>query len=493
MRNTRHILPFVIASILLVQMACTALPLPASQAPAASTSEAPAVLPTISTQQVAEATAPVAMQTTYPLAPAATSQVALPLIGSGGATQGAPAVQPPAAGVSTAVVIPTAAGQPAPTHSAPTGQQLAFIKDGDIWMYDGPGTQPYPLTVAGDIKTFAWSPTGDRQKSTPPRLAYFNGKSLCFIQSDGSVRTACLDLGLNEMQSKIERRLLLSPDQRWVVLWNPVNPWDEGAIGWLIVSLDGSNTMYRIEDPTDWGASLAPNNDPGGITGMPVFLPDSRLIGTITHRYLSNESGRHYQLFEFDLKERSFKPYPNKPEDGFSEGYNLVLSKDGGTLANFGSFFSDCDSYVTFVDLFNLSNQTRQVFNLDNVAVADLSLAPDLRQAMLAQISGCSDPGQTTWAMTCGLAPGFDVLPMQIWDLSANRGSVLPERKDLVPGLMPAWSPDGKLAAFRSCLAQGAGGVWAPDANTHASIYLYDSTTGGITLLEQGSFPAWKP
>jgi hypothetical protein len=472
MRKNHLFLPFVLLIVLLAQMACSSLSNPGNvQSPTASQ---------IAGQPAATGEQPAApAQTAEAGQPVETSQVALPLVGS----NTNPEAQPPAAGVTTAVPMPTAASQPSPvlpTHPALIGQQLAFIKDGDIWLYDGAGTQPYPLTVAGDIKTFAWAPDGER-------LGYFNGKSLCFIQRDGSVRTACLDLGLNETQAKIDRRLLISPDQRWVVLWNPVNPWDEGAIGWLVLALDSSNTMYRIEDPTDWGASLAPNNDPGGITGQPVFLQDGRLVGTLTHRYLSSEAGRHYQLFEFDLKERSFKPYPNKPEDGFSEGYNLVLSKDGSTLANFGTFFSDCNSYVTFMDLFNLSSQNRQVFNLDKLAMADLALSPDLRQALLAQISGCSDPGKTTWAMTCGLAQGFDVLPMQVWDLSAN------ERKDFVPGLMPAWSPDGKQVAFRSCLNQGSDGKWSADGNSPASIYLYDVANGEITRLEQGGFPQWRP
>jgi hypothetical protein len=213
-----------------------------------------------------------------------------------------------------ATAPPTQPTQPS-SGAAPAGPQLAFLHDGDIWLLDHPGGEAYQLTIAGDLLSFAWSPDGER-------LAAFNGTSLCFFQRDGSIRTACLELGLDEQQSQVERAIVWSPNQNWIVLWNPNNPWDEDTIGWVVVALDTTNAMWRIQDPVDWGAALAPNNEPGGVTGQPLFLADNRLVGTLTHRYLCASGGCRYQLFEFDLNSLSptFTPFPNQPEEGWSEG-----------------------------------------------------------------------------------------------------------------------------------------------------------------------------
>ena len=380
---------------------------------------------------------------------------------------------------STIEPYPAATLEATPGEIPTAGPTLAFLKEGDIWLLDEPGGQPYPLSITGDIISYTWAPGGER-------LAAFNGKTLCFINRDGSVRTACLDLGLNETQSKIERRLLLSPDQRWVVLWNPINPQDEGAIGWMIVALDTSNIMYRIEDPVDWGADLVPDNEPGGFTGQPIFLSNDQLVGTLTHRNLCDSSGCHYQLFQFDLTNKTFLPYPNKPEEGFSEGVSLLLTQDYRFLTNFGAFITDCDNFFTAVDTFDLSSQARQTYNLDKEALVDLALDPAMDQAILARCSSCSDPGQTSWASTCGLYQGPNLLPMQLWTITSN------ERKDLYPGLMPAWSPDSQWTAFQSCLAKNDAGTWVPSEKAAVGVYLLDTTTGKLSLVSDGASPQWR-
>lgn len=403
-------------------------------------------------------------------------------------TAASPTAPPPAAAsVETAAptapaVQPAEPAQPgaAPAPLEPVGEQLAFLNEGDVWLYDGPGTQPYPLTLAGDILSFAWAPDGSR-------VATFNGTSLCFTQRDGSVRTACLPLGLDEAQAKIERQILLSPDQRWVVLWNPVNPWDEGAIGWLVLSLDGSEAMYRIEDPVDWGATLAPNNEPGGIAGQPVFLPDGRLLGSLTHRYLNSPEGPHYQLYEFDLANRSFIPFPAQTSTGFSEGLHLALTPDGRQLANYGAFLASCEAYYTAADLYDLQSGERQIFRLEQEAAAGLSFAPDGQQAVLSRVAGCNPAEQTAWNATCGLASGPEVYPLQTWNLAADR------RSDLPPGLAPAWSPDGQWIAFQSCLAQSASGGWAPDGQSKTSIFVVSPDNQNLTLIATGRQPQWRP
>jgi dipeptidyl aminopeptidase/acylaminoacyl peptidase len=401
-----------------------------------------------------------------------------------GAPASPPAVSQAPAAASQAPAGPQTSAAPIRATAAaplkPVGQQLAFLKAGDVWLYDGPGTQPYPLTMAGDILSYTWAPDGSR-------VAIFNGKSLCFTQRDGSVRTACLDLGLTEAQTKIERRILLSPDQRWVALWNPANPWDAGALGWMVFALDGSDAMYRIEDPVDWGAGLAPNNPPGGITGQPAFLRDGRLVGSLTHRILNSPDGQHYQLQEFDLAKHSFSPFPAQPPPGFSEGLHLALTPDGQQLANFGAFISSCDSYQTALDIYNLTDNQRRSFKLDGQAVADLSFAPDAQRAVISRVAGCNPPDKTSWSAACGLSAGPEVYAMQAWDLAKD------QRTDLLPGLSPAWSPDGAQVAFQSCLAQKTGGGWETTSSGPASIYLMDPAGDKVELISDGSQPSWRP
>lgn len=371
--------------------------------------------------------------------------------------------------------------QPSITPSNETtlpGPQLAFLNEGDIWLLDSPDSQPYPLTLSGDILSFAWSPSGER-------LAAFNGRELCFLQRDGSVRTACLNLGLDETQSRIARRIVWSPNERWIVLWNSINPWDEDAIGWLIVALDLSAETYRIQDPVDWGAALAPNNENGGFTGQPLFLPDNRLIGTLTHRILCSFGGCHYHLFEFDLKQPAFKPYPNNPQDGWSEGMNLALSRDGQILTNYGVFLLDCDVYTTFLDNFELQTQKRQTYNFNNQAIMSVAFSPDHQEAVFARTSACNSPEQATWSQSCGLSPGFEVFAMQRWSLKDNRV------QDLIPGLFPDLSPDGKWLAFQSCLTEHDG-QWEATTSPPPAIYLLNEA-GEVRFVSPGNSPAWRP
>jgi WD40 repeat protein len=376
--------------------------------------------------------------------------------------------------VTEKVIPPTA-------PSLPEGPQLAFLKEGDIWLLDSPEGQPYQLTFAGDLVSFAWSPDGER-------LAAFNGNGLCFFQRDGSIRTACLELGLDDEQSTIARQIVWSPQQNWVVLWNPDNPWDENAIGWLVVALDTTNAMWRIQDPVDWGATLAPNNEPGGVTGQPLFLPDGRLIGTLTHRYLCASGGCRYQLFEFDLHSLSpsFTAFPNHPEEGWSEGMNLLLSPDGVTLTNYGAFLFACDSYHTYIDRYDLAAGKRATFALDQQAVVGLDFSPDQSLAVLARTAGCNEPEQPAWNQSCGLSQGFETLAMQLWQVKADKPT------DLPAGLAPAWSPDGDWIVFNSCLKENSSDDWETDPSGSASIYL-TRPDGTVMLVSEGSDPAWRP
>ncbi len=363
----------------------------------------------------------------------------------------------------------------------PAGPQLGFLQDKNLWLLDAPGASAYQATTTGDIMGFAWSPDGEK-------IAVYRGEQVCLLRRDAAPTGECVNLGLEAPASQIERRLVWSPDQKMIALWNPSNPWDEDALGWLIVSLETKQVSFRIQDPVDWGASLAPNNEPGGITGEALFLADGSLVGTLTHRLLCGQGGCHYQLFTFDLVKGGFQPYPNKPEEGWSEGQHLLLSHDAKNLLNYGVFLIDCKSFVTFVDLFDLANQTRRTWNLDGQAVSTLALNPATGQSILARTSACpaAAPETPVWAQNCGLTQGFDVYPMQWWQ--ADDVFI-----DLPPGLAPVWSPDGQTLAFRSCLSQGADGKWNPDQAVPAALYIWDAAGGTITPVAAGVQPQWRP
>lgn len=435
---------------------------PAAAAEAQATSQV--FLPQVETsgnQNQAETTAEVAAQPT--------SQVFLPQVENPG--QSAPAAPAPEAAASTAQ--PAAASQ---SFNSP----LAYLNGKNLFLVEPPNGAPLQLTNSGDLLSFAWAPDGSK-------LATFNGKALCVVMPDGAPASACVDLKLDENQAKIDRRLVWSPDQTRIVLWNAYNPWEQSAIGWLIVTLDGSQDVLRIQNPSDWGVYLTAENEPGGITGQALFLPDGTLVGTLTHSQFCGSGGCHYQLYKFDFTTNTFSAYPNKPEEGFSEGLNLALSKDGKTLVNYGAFNSGCENFLTFFDFYQVAGQTRALYTLDQESIVDMTLAPDATFAVIARSASCSDPNQVTWASTCGLTTGLDLYPLQIWDLANN------SRADLLPALSPAWSPNGQWLAFTTCMSTNAGGGWEINGSAGPGVFIRSFVDGALYKLAEGSRPAWRP
>jgi hypothetical protein len=381
-----------------------------------------------------------------------------------------------------AALIPTAEPTPAPTLTpAPIvpASQLAFLMNKDLWLASVPDGGMVQLTKSGDLLSFAWSPDGSM-------IATYNGHNLCGLQPDGAPVGKCIDLELDDEQAIIERHIVWSPNQKTLVLWNVSNPWDETAIGWIIVYRDGSGTIIKITDPVDWGLSAAPNNEPGGVTGQAIFLSDGSLLGTLSHRWLCGTGGCHYQLYRFDLTAKIFLPYPNKPEEGWSEGSNLYISKDQQMLVNFGNFNASCDTAVAFLDLYDLASSTRKLFNLNQEALDSLAISPDSSQLILSRMAACSSQSQS-WDHSCGLSQGNDILPMQRLDLASE------QRSDLAPGVSPVWSPDSLWIAFRSCLGQNSSGSWEPSGTTAPAIYAMSPDGSGLRLVSEGDAPAWKP
>ena len=367
-----------------------------------------------------------------------------------------------------------------PTYLPASGPALAFLKNGDIWLLDEPGSEPYPLTIAGDILGFTWTPDGER-------LIAYNGTSLCFYQRDGSIRTACLELGLNEEQSSIERRLVISPDQRWVVLWNPGIPQEPGSIGWMVVALDTSNIMYRIEDPVDWGATFGDTIVPGGFTGQPVFLSDGRLLGTLSHPTLCSGDECNYLLFEFDLIDHQFVALKPGASSEFSFGAGVTLAGDGLTLVNLKSSIQDCEVFTTSVILVHFGPESVVEHPMDGLLIPDISFDRNQNLAVFSNTSACSPTNPVVWQKACGLEADSQVFPIRIWDLTAST------QKELFPGLKPEFSPDEKWVAFLSCLTLDDLGEWKPGEASPPNIYLYQIEEEKLLQITDGAVFEWRP
>lgn len=366
-----------------------------------------------------------------------------------------------------------------PTLGAPS-QQLAFLKNSDVWLVDVPNGEPIQLTHSGNVMSFAWSPDGER-------IATFNGHDLCFVQREGGLTTHCIKLGLSGSQMTVERQIVWSPDQKCMVIWNAENPRDDTAIGWLVLSLEEPISVLSIADPLDLGGDLAGTNEPGGVTGEPVFLPDSTLIGTLTHDFMCGSGGCHYQLYQFDVQARRFTPSALGTSADLGE--DLTLSADGRVLANLATFHVGCEYYTTYVEVFHLDTGSRLQFSFEQESFHGQALSPDGSEAVIVPGVGCTTENLEKWAIECGLSESFEIYGMELWNFQGG------QRMSLPPGLFPVWSPEGDYIAFQSCLAQTPDGQWGPTSSGPPWIFIMEPTGdhSSIVPVLDGASPVWRP
>jgi len=360
--------------------------------------------------------------------------------------------------------------------------ELSYLLNGDVWLMELPSGTPHPFTSRGDVQSYAWTADG-------ARLAIYNGSVICFFNQNGLQIGSCLDLGLTESQRNTNLQIVWSPDAKMLVVWNPDNRFGGGedTVGWIIISLEHPNDTIRIQDPVDFGFTIHQNTTPGGITGMPLFLPNGKLLGTFSHTTICGSGSCRFLLQEYDLTNNKIIPFNNNVLDGWSEGQYIELSGDRKWIANFSVFHIGCELYNSQFDEFNLETSERRAYQLRQESISDISLSPDGQSAAIARTAGCSSQNSDPWAQTCGLSSNFDVYPIQSWDLAAN------QRNDLSPGLSPNWSHDGTWIAFRSCLTYSDQNTWQPDGAAAPSIFITNPNGSIIKLISKGSMPTWRP
>lgn len=387
----------------------------------------------------------------------------------------APIVPTPKITPSVMPVLPTAVPTPIPTPALPN-PLLAYLRDGDIWLYDFSLVAESRLTELGNIQVFAWSPHGRF-------LAAYDGTKLCLFGVDTpGTAVNCQPLAPPEREnySYAAMELHWSPDSQYLLL--TVDEW------WL-VHLPDPMTVTHIVDPQDWGVGwpdLQAPDEPA-FTGKGLFMADSSLIGTLTHVYMCGSGGCQYDLHSFDLENQQFQPYGNE-QASIGRG-DLALSPDGRFLANYGTGHAGCAFYTTHVNITDLTSGNGRYFSYDQETFRELQFSPDAENVLVTRIEGCGSATDDVWSIACGLFGTFTVHSMQVWDWQND------QRLDLVPGLQPAWSPDGAQLVFRSCLGQKPDGGWSPIAEGPPWLYAMAMTDGSYTIqpLVIGSAPAWQP
>jgi WD40 repeat protein len=384
-------------------------------------------------------------------------------------------IETPATAPASVVIVPS----PLPTEE-PVEPLLAYLRDGDLWLYDFGQKGEVQLTTAGDITAFAWSPDGEQ-------IAYYALSQLCVMMRGGHLfaEPACRPLPPavipdDYAPSLSTYQIRWSADGQHVLVF--FNEW------WVINLLDPSQDVH-IADPLDLELDDFPRNieGPASFAGDALFLPDGSIVGTVTHVYFCGSGGCEYQLYQLDGDRLA--PPPAALPAVMNGARGLTMSADGRFLANYGAFHVGCAFYTTYINLTNLQTGERRAYQYEQRLFHDMRFSPDGEEAVVVQIEGCGSAETTKWSDSCGLGEVFEVLPMQLWDWSDDT------HQDLVPGLEPSWSPDGQSIAFRSCLAQSPAGTWEPITKGPPWIYSLQFTEDGYAIIPiaVGAAPAWQP
>lgn len=361
---------------------------------------------------------------------------------------------------------------PAPT-AVPAQPLLAYLREGNVWLYDFANGNEIQLTDTGNIKAFAWSPDGSQLG------LYDNQWQLCFRSLEPTIPTypcQTIEKATNLFAADhAPTKLMWSPTGQQILIQQAE---------WWQVNLNTSQVRH-IADPRDWGATWTAGDEGGTALGQALYLPDGSLLGAAAHVYDCGSGGCMYRLFVFDEASQRLMPYAYS-----NGGSSLAMTTNGRYLMTNASPHVGCATYTSYTDIIDLSSGQLWSSTFPQETFFDQALAPQDQKAILSPGEGCAREQSELWSVECGLMPyAFELFPMQVWDWQNKT------RQELVPGLEPAWSPNGQQIAFRSCLAQTPAGEWTPVSASPPWLYSMNLSDSSYTItpIAIGEAPAWQP
>jgi len=178
---------------------------------------------------------------------------------------------PNATAVATSPAETTAAAQTETAAADQTGDQIAYIKEGDIWLFDLTTGGTWQLTTEGENSDPAWSPDGQTLAFT---RMYDGNPEIATIRADGTGLTRVTDNPANDLHPAYAR---------------------DGTL-FYARHQQGEETEIELIKRDAAGSETVVYTQPGGLC-TPVHLS----AADPTQLALSINCGRGYNAFALDL------------------------------------------------------------------------------------------------------------------------------------------------------------------------------------------------
>lgn len=427
-------------------------------------------------------------------------------------------------------VAPTAALSPTPR---PTGETLAFIRDGDIWLVDADGSYERRLTqLAGtdrEVVSFGWFASGEHiayqvslrfAPSTPPP----NTLTSVLASVDSSV------LWEKELP-RFLTRVLWSPDGQLVALFDQASVsiqdrkgqslWTGtfqappfGGEAWsrdgrALAFIYGERIVVVSGDPLAaqkfhidvFSAGCPPGPGCPASTaryGVPEFAPDAKslVIAVAREGEIGATGNANFALYrvglDLGLPVEPVLLFPSSPTEqkDFGQLPSPTFAPDGSYLAYWTSArLSVCEGFGRIVIL-RADGSGGGGFVPQEIGEAQASFTPtgpDASRGAAIYVAGLGFSwSPSSDAMVAGFqmrdCSFFESPPVLTEGIYIVRAADLTEEKiaDEFPLSVPVWSPSGDFIAYAS------GDADAPQ------LRVINLATQGVTDLGFGTAPAWQ-